>query len=115
MVAACGDMIPEFTEVRRKVVLGITRHLSDAKALEQQGMIAHSELLYVEYKMAEAKRELLDAELNLKTIKQALQNMLFTTTEYKPDGAMFTLKELEDVEYYKQLAINKYGHCDWIE
>lgn len=102
-----GVIIAErVVDVRRKVVLGITRHLSDAKALKQQGMIAHSELLYVEYKMAEAKRELLDAELNLKTIKQALQNMLFTTTEYKPDGAMFTLKELEDVEYYKQLAIN---------
>ena len=68
-------------DVRRRVVAGITRHLSDAEALEQQGMIAHSELLYVEYKMAEAKRELLDAESNLSTIRHALQNTLSTSAD----------------------------------
>ena len=93
-------------DVRQKVVLGISRHLSDAEALEQQGMIAHSELLYMEYKMAEAKRELLAAELNLATVKQALQSVLFTPTDYEPNGAMFIVKELENVEYYKQLAIS---------
>lgn len=93
-------------DVRRRVVAGIARHLSDTEALEQQGMIARSERLYVEYKMAEAKRELLDAELNLSTIRQALQNTLFTSADYEPNGVMFTLKSLEDVEYYKHQAIS---------
>ena len=108
-LVACyyGVIIAQWVvDVRSRVVVGIARHLSDAEALEEQGMIARSERLYVEYKMAEAKRELLDAELNLATIRQALQNTLFSSTDYEPLGEMFTLKALEDVEYYKHQAIN---------
>lgn len=43
-------------EVRQQVVDGVSQHLKDAIALEQNGMIPHSERLYVEFKMAEAER-----------------------------------------------------------
>lgn len=42
-------------EVRRQVLDGVKKHLSDARALEQNGMIASSERLYVEFKVSEAE------------------------------------------------------------
>lgn len=93
-------------EVRKEVANGIQEHLNDAIALEEQGMIAHSERLYVEYKMAEAKRDLDDTELELATIKEALSVTLSTDDEYIISTPMFTLHDIESVEYYKNLAHN---------
>ena len=42
----------QVVEVRQQVVDGVGQHLKDAIALEQNGMIPHSERLYVEFKMA---------------------------------------------------------------
>ncbi len=91
-------------KVKEQVVAGINRHLQDAIALERQGMIARSELLYVEYKMAEAERELHDAQGELTTIKEALNATLTTNEDFSTTTPMFILSEIEDIEYYKQLA-----------
>ena len=58
--------------VRQQVVDGVRRHLEDARALERNGMIAQTERLYVEFKMAEAERELANAKLQAETIASAL-------------------------------------------
>ncbi len=91
-------------EVRRQVVEGVRRHLEDAVALEQNGMIARSERLYVEFKMAEAERELEDAELQVATITSALGNTLGREGGYLPVTAMFVLDAVEELAYYQQLA-----------
>ena len=91
-------------QVRKQVTNGIQEHLNDAIALEEQGMIAHSERLYVEYKMAEAKRELRDAELKLATIKKALNTTLSTDDNFSTATPMFTLNKIEGIDYYKHLA-----------
>lgn len=90
--------------VRQQVVDGVRRHLEDAIALEKNGMIAYSERLYVEVKMAEAERELENAKLQAETLSSALSNTLGTTDRYKPVTAMFVLTRLEDAASYKQLA-----------
>lgn len=90
--------------VREQVASGIRHHLNDAIAMEEQGIIAHSERLYVEYKMAEAERELRDAGLELITIKEALCATLSTSDDIETATPMFTLSEIEDVDYYKHLA-----------
>lgn len=93
--------------VRQQVADGIRRHLNDAVALEEQGMLARSEKLYVEFKMAEAERELKNAQLQLETIKDALNNTLATDEgDYQPVTTMFVVQHIEDVEYYKSLASN---------
>lgn len=91
-------------EVRRQVVAGVKKHLNDAIALERNGMIASSERLYVEFKMAEAERDLLNASMQLATIRAALGNTLGTAAEGDPATAMFVLDQIEGVEYYRQLA-----------
>ena len=90
--------------VRQQVVDGVRKHLEDAEALERNGMIARSERLYVEFKMAEAERELSDAKLQEATIASALGNTLGSSADWAPSTAMFLLGELEELAYYQQLA-----------
>lgn len=94
----------QVVEVRRQVVDGVRQHLIDAVALEKNGMIARSERLYVEFKMAEAERELDQALLQLETISSALKNTLGQDAEYLPATSMFVLTQIEDLTYFEELA-----------
>ena len=91
-------------QVREQVAAGISKHLRDAVALEEQGMIPRSERLYVEYKMAEAERDLEDAKLKLTTIRKALNTTLCTNEEIIATTPMFTLNNIESIDYYKHTA-----------
>lgn len=94
----------QVVEVRQQVVDGVRRHLEDARALAKNGMIAQSELLYVEFKMAEAERELANARLQAQTVASALSNTLGKESDWQPATAMFILSEVEELAYYQDLA-----------
>lgn len=94
----------QVVDVRQQVVNGVRQHLNDAIALEKNGMIANSELLYVKFKMEEAERELANAKLQLSTIADALNNTLGKDVDYSPVTAMFVLDRVEDVAYFQDLA-----------
>ena len=94
----------QVVEVRRQVVDGVRRHLEDAVALEKNGMIAQSERLYVEFKMAEAERELANAKLQAETIASALSNTLGRENAWQPVTSMFMIDKVEDLAYYQDLA-----------
>ena len=98
----------QVAEVRRQVVAGVGKHLEDAKALMDNGMLARSEYLYVEYKMAEAERELANAELQVSTVSDALNNTLGKSSgEYLPVSDMFVVEHIEAAEYYRNLAADR--------
>ena len=90
--------------MRRQVVDGVRRHLEDAIALEKNGMIAQSERLYVEFKMAEAERELANAKLQAETIASALSNTLGRENAWQPVTSMFMIDKVEELAYYQDLA-----------
>lgn len=94
----------QVVEVRQQVVAGVWHHLEDAIALEKNGMIARSELLYVEYKMAEAERELANAQLEAQTIASALSNTLGRENDWQPVTAMFLVDNVGELSYYQELA-----------
>lgn len=94
----------QVVEVRKMVVDGVRRHLDDALALERNGMIAASERLYVEFKVAEAERELQNAEMQVETIKAALSNTLGSDNDRIPATAMFVIDRIEDAAYFQELA-----------
>lgn len=100
------SLMTRVVQVKEQVVAGISKHLQDAIALERQGMIARSELLYVEYKMAEAERELHDAQGELSTTKEALKATLSTDEDFSIETPMFILKAIDDITHYKLLADN---------
>lgn len=97
----------EVVKVRQEVVRGVSKHLYDAIALEKNGIIPYSERLYVEFKMSEAERELQNAELQLQTISDALNNTLSFGVDYTPITSMFIMENIENVEYFQELAIVK--------
>lgn len=94
----------QVVEVRRQALNGVRRHLDDALALERNGMIASSERLYVEFKVAEAERELMNAEMQLETIESALSNTLGVDDVRMPATAMFYVERVEDLEYFRSTA-----------
>lgn len=96
----------QVVDVRRRVVEGVRRHLADAEALERNGMIARSERLYVEFKLAEAEREFSDAQLRMQTIAAALNNTLGRSDRWQPLTAMFLLNGLESLNYFRELALD---------
>lgn len=98
------SLATQVVAVRQQVVEGMRRHLDDAIALEKNGMIAQSERLYVEFKAAEAERELANAKLQAETIASALSNTLGRENEWQPITAMFILGEVEELAYYQDLA-----------
>ncbi len=100
-----GSLARQVAEVRQQVVEGVRQHLEDAIALEQNGMIAHSERLYVEFKMAEAERELQNARLQVETISSALSNTLGRDGEYLPVTTMFILDRIEPLDYFRESAL----------
>lgn len=91
-------------QVRQQVADGVRVHLNDAVALERNGIIARSELLYAEVKMSEAERDLSDAKLQYRTLQSALSNTLNSSASYRPVSAMFVVDGLESSDYYKQAA-----------
>lgn len=97
----------QVVDVRRRVVDGVRRHLADAEALEHDGMIAQSERLYVEFKLADAERELSDAQLQMQTIAAALNNTLGRNDMWRPLTAMFLLDGLESRAYFQELALEQ--------
>ena len=97
-------LISELVERYFGLALAVRRHLEDARALERNGMIAQTERLYVEFKMAEAERELANAKLQAETIASALSNTLGRESDWRPVTAMFLLAKVEDLAYYQDLA-----------
>ncbi|MDE7305304.1 MAG: TolC family protein [Alistipes sp.] len=97
----------QVVDVRQQVVDGVRKHLQDAIALEQNGMIAQSERLYVEFKLAEAERELANARLQVQTISSALQNTLNRNQELLPVTSMFVVDKIEDLTFYQTQAADR--------
>lgn len=95
----------QVVEVRKMVLEGVRKHLDDAVALERNGMIAASERMYVEFKVAEAERELMAAEMQVETIKSALSNTVGRSVDNRiPVTAMFVVERIEDLDYFRELA-----------
>ncbi len=94
----------QVVDVRREVVAGVQRHLDDAVKLEENGMIAASERLYVAFKLSDAERELSDAELQVQTIASALSSTLGRDGEWQPVTAMFMVDNIEPLAYFQEMA-----------
>lgn len=95
-------------DVRNEVLEGMRQHLADAQKLEKSGIVPRVDCLYAEMKVAEAAAEVQKAKAQLKTITTALRNTLNKSgEEYDviPLTTMFVLKDIENVYYFKNLAL----------
>ena len=97
----------QVVNVRQQVLDGMRRHLADAEELERNGMIAASERLYVEFKAAEAERELLNAEMQVETIRSALGNTVGTSADVLPVTAIFVVEQIEPLAWFQEQAADR--------
>lgn len=90
----------EVVGVRREVVRAVEQHLHDALAMEQEGLLAHSAILYLEYRHSEAQRDLADAEHELQVAKRALATTLSADSIVLPYDKIFICKDIYSLDYY---------------
>ena len=95
----------EVVNVRGFVVEGVKQHLSDALAMESEGVLPHSAILYLEYKLSEVERDYVDAVNRLHVAKQALRTTLQTEGDIAPQDRMFVLSNISDIDYFKECAL----------
>ena len=93
-------------ELSKRVVRGIENHLFDAEALEEEGMIAHSEVLYIKYRLSEAERELYSATNKLKLARDALSNILNRECSEILTDRIFIVDSIYNIDYYTESTIN---------
>ena len=73
--------------------------------MEEEGIVAHSVILYLEYKLSDARREYTDAVNEYRVAKLALMTTLQSSDILLPDDALFLASNIYDIEYYKDNAI----------
>ena len=93
-------------EVRTNVVNGIRQHLSDTRAMEEEGLIPHSDVLYVQYRLAEAERELNTAINKLTIAREALSRVLNRECSEKLTDRIFVVDSIHSIDYYVENSIN---------
>lgn len=96
----------EVVDVKEFVVKGVEQHLHDAVAMEEQGIVAHSVVLYLQYKLSEVERDYSDAVSKLNIAQRALQTTLQSDNVIMPTDNMFLCNEIYNIDYYRDNAIS---------
>lgn len=89
-------------EVRRDVLNGMEHHLSDARKMEEQGIIARSESLHAEVSRAEADREYKRALRNAALSQTALNDILSSREDVTPTSPLFLIRNIGPMEAYRE-------------
>ena len=87
-----------------EAVAVVKQHLYDVAMLEKEGMAVASERLYVEYRLAEAERDLQRVRLQFETAQRALQTSLGEDEDIEPSTPMFLLPSIEPLDYFCSMA-----------
>lgn len=85
-------------------------HASDARKLEQNGMIASTERMYIDMAVSQANAALTSARNNTKTINSALGNSVGTMGNFNVITPLFVNTQLESLEFfYKHTMTNSHA------
>lgn len=95
----------EVVAVKECVVQGVKQHLRDAEAMEEQGVLAHSEVLYLQYKLSEVERDYADAVSKLHIAERGLQATLQSEEDVIPVDDMFIVCDVYNIDYYRDSAL----------
>ncbi len=93
--------------VRNDVLTGLEQHLNDAEKMENEGLIAHTDVLHAHVFQAQALRELSKARQTADILNQALQNTLVVddSMPIEPVSQLFYLDSIEAESHFIELAL----------
>ena len=86
--------------LRHELVDGVQKHLDDAIAMEQEGILAHSAILYLQYRKSEAERDLAETESKLKVAMRSLMTTMGVDEDVNPNGKLFVYNDIYSIDYY---------------
>lgn len=94
-------------KVRSQVADAMKKHLFDSQKLSEQGQIAKVEFLHAQVANSDAERELKKANREVSIVERALLNTLAVedTTEVMAGSKLFILKNIENEEFFINLAL----------
>lgn len=102
-----GTVLAEYdVKLRESAVAGIRQHLHDAQAMEEEGVIPHSEVLYVQFRLSEAERELTTSISKLTLAREALGRILNRECSEKLTDRIFVVNSIYNIDYYIENSIN---------
>ncbi len=91
-------------EVRTEARDAISKHLSDVMEMEKEGVVAHSAVVFMQYKLAEAERDLSDANNKLHVAELALNSEVGLDEGINPIDRIFLCNNIYSVDYYSDMA-----------
>ena len=91
-------------EVRTEARDAISKHLSDVMEMEKEGVAAHSAVVFMQYKLAEAERDLMDANNKLHVAELALNSAVGVDEGINPIDRIFLCNNIYSVDYYSDMA-----------
>ena len=87
-------------EVRAQALEALSQHAYQARRLEEEGLIAHTERLHADVARAEADRNLKAARRDMEIAGAALNNVVSSEQNIHPTSKLFLLTELEPLEHF---------------
>ena len=93
-------------KVYGEALAGLEKHLYEAKKLEENGMIARSEVLHAEVRRAEAERQYKKATHDVEMLQTALNNILASDNRINPTSPLFMAWKLEPLVYFKDASVS---------
>lgn len=96
----------EVVAVKRAVIQGVEQHLSEAEAMEMEGVVAHSVVLYLQYKLSEAERDYNDALSELNIAERALQSTIQSDNKIESLENMFINYDIDTLDFYRDSALS---------
>ena len=91
--------------VRQSVVTALEQHLKDIKVLIDNGLATNTELLYTEYRLADARSELHQEKLLTATAIRALTTIIGIDTLTTTSTPLFIISHLEPLERLIETAL----------
>ncbi|MDZ3832812.1 MAG: TolC family protein [Sphingopyxis sp.] len=99
--------------VRRDVVAGLERHVSDAEKLEREGFISRAQMLQAEVARDDAARELEKAKADLATANALLAGLLRAPGGVRPTSPLAVdSRPLEPLDEFKTAALNNHPQIE---
>ena len=83
-----------------QLLAAMEHHASDAQKLEQNGMIASTERMYIDMAVSMAKAALTTAKNNTKTINSALGSSVGFKSKYNTSTPLFINTKLESLDFF---------------
>lgn len=108
-------LMDQVLKIRTEVKNALDQHLFQARRLQEEGFIAHTELLHAQVAQAQADRELKASRRDLDLARTALANILASDEIVNPSTPLFLVPIIDPVDFFIRQARKNHPALDQIQ